>query len=106
MHRYGAALFAAVILTAIVGTTAQAYDKRSGSRTCATGYNVGLSTTTTSSENHIHFYESSSGATKTFSTPLSVGFGSTSHYRVVETWSATTNGWFDAISVRCNPNPI
>lgn len=100
----GAAL--AVLLAVGLAAPAQAYDYRTGSRTCASGYNVSMSTTTTSSENHIHFYRSTSGQTKTRSTPSAVTFGSTSFYRAVDLWTVETQGWFSGVKPSCARNPL
>lgn len=101
-----AAATLAVDLTLSTAGMAPAADTRTGSRTCSTGYNVGASTTTTSSENHAHFYRSDSGLERTRSTTSAVSFGSSSFYRVVDHYSLTTRGYFSAWSTKCNPNPV
>lgn len=101
-----AAFVIAIAFTLGSAAAAPAADSRTGSRTCSTGYNVGASTTTTSSENHSHFYRSDSGVTRTRNTPYATGFGSSSFFRVVDYYRLSTNGYFSAASTKCNRNPV
>lgn len=101
-----AAMILAVGLMLSSAGAAPAAASRTGTRTCSIGYNVGASMTTTSSENHSHFYRSDSGATRTKTTPNAVNFGSSSFYRMVEHHNLSTNGYFSAASAKCDKNPV
>ena len=106
MGRQAIAAFMLALALVVGGTAATAADSRTGNRTCSTNYNVGASTSTTSIENHSHFYRSDSGATRTLTTPYAINFSSTSFYRVVEYYKLSTNGYFSAASTKCNRNPV
>lgn len=101
-----AAFILAMGLVLGIAAGGSAADSRTGSRTCSTGFNVGASTSTTSSENHSHFYRSDSGQTRTQSTQSALSFGSSSFYRVVDYYNLSTRGFFSSASTRCNQNPV
>ncbi|WP_162801996.1 hypothetical protein [Ornithinimicrobium murale] len=92
-----------LVLVTTVGPSS-AYDNRSGSRTCSSGYNVGLSTQTTSSETHRHFYESDAGVDRSYVKYNAIGYGTSSFFRVAS-WRAETPGYFSSAYSSCNQNP-
>lgn len=97
-----AAVLGLVLTMGISPSTAD--DTRSGNRSCSSGYNVGLSTTTTSSETHRHYYRSDAGVDRSYVKHNTVGYGTSSFFRVAS-WTAETPGYFASASSSCNQNP-
>lgn len=79
-------------------------DTRSGNRPCSSGNNVRLSTNTTSSETHRHYYRSDAGVDRSYVKHNTVGYGTSSFFRVA-TWRAETPGYFSSAYSSCNQNP-
>lgn len=96
---------AVVLAMAGIAAPASAADSRSGSRTCAAYYSVGVTSKTVGLNSHKHVYTSGSQSVTRNSGGLYENFSSRSFFRVAN-WTATTPGFFLSASSNCVPDPL
>ncbi len=90
----------------MAGPAIAADSRGPSTKTCASGYHVGLYTATTSTEWHYHSHKSDTGSTYyKNSGGVRASLTSITTYRV-DTWSASTPGSFSTVTASCGPNPV